>query len=302
MTARIPLHILFTLDCDAVALKRAARDVPRSWELSGRAIEGYCMRLLAAGFTPTLFLAHEAVAEHGPLLEELAGRGVELALLVHPPTMELGRFQQDFGTYSADDQHQIVDFAAERFADVLGARPRSVRTGKYSASDATYKVLYDLGFRQGSISRPGWNLPRLAVRWDGALHDVHYADATSRLAAGDLPFLELPLSTDPSQRHTDGMPYELIIDAGSLEALHLPVIEARLAAMEAAETPFRALCFSSGSHVDYYTDDNIHSRTLEALIDALLALADRYELAPVTLAGAHQRFRLLHTTGSALPE
>jgi hypothetical protein len=296
-----PLHIVFTIDCDAVALKRATRDTPRSWEHSGRAIEGYCTRLLAAGITPTLFLAHEAVAEHEPMLAELAARGVELGLLIHPPVMEMGRFRQDFGTYSAQDQRLIADFAAERFADVLGARPRSVRIGKYSASDDTFKVLYDLGFRQSSVSRPGWNIPRFAARWDGAPHDARYVHESSRLRAGDLPLLELPLSTDSAQRHVDGMPYDLLIEAGSLDALHAPVIEARLAAMEAAQTAFRTLCFSTTSNVDYYHDDNPHSRTLERLIDTVLALGDRYELAPVTLSGAHQRFRLLHSAGSAIP-
>lgn len=295
-----PLHILFTIDCDAVALKRATRDVPRSWEQSARAIEGYCTRLLAAGIPPTLFLAHEAAAEHEPMLAELTVRGVELGLLIHPPTMELGRFNQDFGSYSAQDQRLIADFAAERFADAVGARPRSVRAGKYSASDDTFRVLAELGFRQGSLSRPGWNLPRFAARWDGAPHDAHYAHESSRLRAGELPLLELPLSTDPQQRHVDGMPYELMIDAGSHDALHMPVIEARLAAMDAEQTPFRALCFTTTTNVDYYAD-NQHSSTLEQLIDTVLALSGRYELAPVTLAGAHQRYRLLHSAGAAIP-
>ena len=293
MTERPRLHIIFTMDCDVVALKRSARDVPHSWEQSARAIEGYCSRLLAAGFTPTLFLAHESAAEHSPLLEELAGRGVELGLLLHPPMMERGRFAKDLGAYSPEDQRLIADFAAERFADALGVRPRSVRSGKYSASDATYKVLYDLGFRQGSLSRPGWEIPRFATRWEGALPDAHYVDPASRLKPGSLPFFELPLSTDPQQRHVDGMPYELTVDAGTLDVLLWPVIEHRLAEMAAAGTPFRALCISSSNRPDYYDGDNQHSRTLDALIDAIAALEAEYNLVPVTLVGAHERFRSL---------
>jgi hypothetical protein len=301
MSERTPLHIIFTLDCDVVALKRGARDVPQSWEQSARAIEGYCERLLASGFPATLFLAHECAAEHGPLLEDLAGRGAELGLLLHPPMMELGRFKQDFGAYGPDDQRLIGDFAAERFADAVGVRPRSVRTGKHSASDTTYKVLYELGFRQGSLARPGWEVARFAARWQGAPADAHYVDPADRLRAGELPFFELPLSTDPSQRHADGTPYELTIEAGSLDALHRPVIEQRLAAMEAADAPFRALCISSCNRPRYYRDDDQHSRTLEALIDLVAALGSQYDLVPTTLSGAHERFRYLTRLTQSAP-
>jgi hypothetical protein len=293
MTDKNSLHIAFTIDCDTVALKHGARDVPRQWEQSARAIEGYCTRLMACGFAPTLFLAHEAAAEHAPMLEELAGRGAELGLLLHPPTMELGRFKQDFGSYNAEDQRLIANFAAERFADAIGVRPRSVRSGKYSASDATYKVLYDLGFRQGSLSRPGWEIPRFNVRWNGAPADPHYVDGSNRLRPGDLPFFELPLSTDPEHRHIDGMPYEMVIDAGSLDVLLRPVLEQRLAAMATGDTAFRAICISSSTRPDYWRDDDPHSVTLEALLDIILALGEQYELVPVTLTSAHQRFRAL---------
>ncbi|HWQ14539.1 MAG TPA: hypothetical protein VNL77_17205 [Roseiflexaceae bacterium] len=291
MTDRPALHIVFTMDCDVVALKRSARDVPHSWEQSARAIEGYCNRLLAAGFPPTLFVSHEAAAEHTPLLEELAGRGVELGLLLHPPMMELGRFSRNLGEYDAEEQRLIADYAAERFADAIGVRPRSVRSGKHSANDATFKVLYDLGFRQGSISRPGWDVPRFAARWHGAHPDAHYVHPADRLRPGDLPFFELPLSTDPSHRFLDGMPIELTVDSGAVDAVHRPVIEARLAAMEAGALAFRALCLSTSSRPDYYADTDQHTRTLEALIDELGALSSQYTIVPTTLAGAHERFR-----------
>ncbi|MEN9938150.1 MAG: hypothetical protein RLZZ387_4729 [Chloroflexota bacterium] len=291
MTERTPLHIAFTMNCDVVALRRGTRDVPQSWEQSARAIEAFCVRLTSAGYPVTLFLAHEAAAEHAPLLEEMAARGGELGLLLHPPTMELGRFKQDLGTYSAEDQRLIADFAAERFADALGSRPRSVRTGKHSASDTTFKVLYDLGFRQGSLSRPGWEIPRLGMRWRGAYPDAHYVDPADRLRPGELPFFELPLSTDPEQRQLDGMPYELTLEGGTLEALHRPVVERRLSDMAAAGTAFRALCLTASSRIPFFDDDSPHARTLDALLDLFDELASSYEIVPVTLTAAHERFR-----------
>jgi hypothetical protein len=297
MTDRIPLHIVFTMDCDSVALKHNSREVPRSWEQSARALEGYCSRLLAAGFPPTLFLAYECAAEHVPLLEELAGRGVELGLLVHPPMMELGRFKRNLGEYSPDEQRLIVDFAAERFADALGVRPRSFRAGKYSASDATFKVLYDLGFRQGSLSRPGWEIPKFAMRWGEAQANPRYTDAASRLRPGELPFFELPLSTDPSRRSLDGMPLDLTVDAGIFDDTHRVVIERRLSEMDADAAPFRALCLTTANRFDYFDGAGQPSKTLDALLAHLDELASQFEIVPTTLTGAHERFRRMRVEG-----
>jgi hypothetical protein len=294
MIDKPPLHVVFTLDCDSLALKANAREQPKSWTQSARAIEGYCTRLLAAGFPVTLFLAHEAAHEHMPLLDELSGRGCELALFVNPPVMEGGRFKRELGEFSTEDQRLILDYAAERFADTTGVRPRSIRIARFSASDATFKTLYDLGFRQGSISRPGWEIPRFAMRWANSYAFARYVNSDDRLRPGELPFFELPLTTDPAQRHVDGMPYELAVDAGSLDALLRPTLHAHLARLDANAPPFHALCITSGNRFDYYDNQNPHSHTLEALIDELLALKNKYEIVPLTLNGAHQRFRM-HT-------
>jgi hypothetical protein len=63
--------------------------------------------------------------------------------------------------------------------------------------------------------------------------------------------------------------------------------------MEREEVAFRALCITTSSRTDYYSDTEKHTQTLEAFLDHLEALADAYTIVPATLAGAHERFRTI---------
>lgn len=291
MPERITIHVLFTLDCESIAI-RAAKDGPRSWEQSARAIEGYCNRLLAAGFPATLFLAPQCVIEHTPLLEELADRGVELGLYLNPLQLDDGRYRSFLGSLPAQTQRDLIDRAAERFADAIGTRPRSFRPSKHSANADTYRLLYDLGFRQGSVAQPGFLLPRLGVEWEHVPHHPRYVDATNHEQVGDLPFLDVPVTTDPDQRQINNLPYELRVDAGSLDALHQPVVERAIERMDEDGVAFRTLCFTADNRPAYDKADDRHAETLEAILDYLETLGARYDIVPLTLAGAHERYRV----------
>lgn len=292
MNDKPPLHILFTMDCEPVT-RRAVKTGPKTWELSARAIEGFCDRLSSAGYPATLFVSAECAEAHGPLMEELLARGIELGLYVHPPTLDADRYTRHLGQYRAEEQHAIVEEAIDRTYDAVGIRPRSFRSGAFSASDATFPMLYQLGFRQGSLSIPGYDLPRDAVRWVGAEIDPHYVDSSDRLRAGTLPFLELPVTSDPNRLYRQGHPSDLRIENSSVEDWHRPLIEQHLERMASANVAFRTLCLYTESGLAYYQDDDRHSVTVEKLLDYFEELAERYELVPTTLAGAHQRFRQL---------
>jgi peptidoglycan/xylan/chitin deacetylase (PgdA/CDA1 family) len=297
MTTRLTIHVLFTLDCESIAI-RTAKEGPRSWEQSARAIEGYSNRLLRAGCPPTLFLSPQCAVEHTPLLEELAGRGAELGLYVNPLQAESGAYRNFLGTLPPDVQRRLIDEAAERFADAIGVRPRSFRPCKHSASDDTYRLLYELGFRQGSIAQPGFVLPRIGVDWEHVTHHPRYVDSHHHERAGDLPFLDVPVTTDPDQRQITNLPYELRIDAGTFAALHQPVIDRAIERMIEDAASFCALCFTSDNRPAYDNDEDKHSQTLEAILDYLEALRERHDLVPITLASAHDRFRSLrHMAG-----
>lgn len=278
------------MDCPPASTKWAP-DGPRTWELSARAIEGFCSRLLNAQQAATLFVSPRCAQEHGPLLEELVERGVEIGLQIHPPNLLDGRFKQPLGQYGAEDQHSLIELAAEQVQEAIGVWPKSVRAGNYSASDATYGVLYALGFRQGSLSLPGRSVPRQAAEWSQALPDPHYVDRENRLQDGSLPFLELPVTADATRQYRTGYPYDLCIETSTFEDWHHPIIEAQLQRMADANTVFRTLCIVTQNALPYHLDADRHAKTLEALISYIESLEEQYEIVPCTLSSAHERFR-----------
>lgn len=288
------LHIVFTLDCEDVADKSHPQG-PRSWELSGRAIEGFSTRVLNAGYKVTLFVGAECAAAHGPLFEEQHERGAELGLLVDPPRIENTRYSKRLGQYTATQQREIIMLEAARYEAVIDVQPRSFRSGLFSASDETFKLLYELGFRQGSLSNPGQDLPRMAASWINAPVDAHYVDSTNRLNVGTLPFLELPPTTDPNFDAKRGLPAQLRIEIGSVEEWLGPLVEAQLKRMETEQVAFRALCIGSATSFDYGRKAAA-GKTLDAFLDYLDTLRNHYEIVPVTLATAHERFRWIAAT------
>jgi hypothetical protein len=290
MTDRVPLHIIFTMDCGP-ASSRWAPNGPKTWEHSARSVEGFCSRLLNAGYAATLFLASECAEEHAPMLEELVSRGVEIGLHIHPPCMLDGRFKRRFGEYDEEDQRAFIEVGAETIHDAVGFWPKSFRPGCFSASDTTFQTLYSLGFRQGSVSAPGRDVAREHALWTNAIPDAHYVEASDRLRAGTLPFLELPITSDAKRFYRTGYPYELNIEISSFEEWHRPLIDAQLERMAAEHVVFRSLCIYTTNVIAYHSNDDKHSQTLEAMIDYFDTLSEHYEIRPVTLAGAHQFFR-----------
>jgi hypothetical protein len=285
------LHVLFTMDCEPAATKWAP-DGPKHWELSARSIEGFCSPLMNAGFLPTLFMAPRCADEHAPMLEELAGRGAEIGLQVHPPNMLDGRFKRMLGDYGAEDQRALIESASDDFTAALGFRPRSFRSGRFSANDNTFGILYELGFRQGSLSLPGRQVVRYAADWEGAAQEPHYTDRNDRLRVGSLPFLEVPVTSDPTQTFRPGYPYELGIETGPFKGWHYEIIESQLARMAAEVVPFRTLCFYTGNTLPYHDSSLRFAQTIDALLDYLFeTVSQTHEIVPVTVAGAHERYR-----------
>lgn len=290
MTTRPRLHVAFTMDCRPVANGRA-RDRPPTWELSSRSIEGYANAVLHAGFLPTLFLSPECADQHGPMLEELADRGAELALLVDPRTMLSTSYKHPLGKFKEDEQRQIIETCTEQVRGALGVRPRSFRSGGFSANDSTFKAAYDVGFRQGSISCPGRNIGKDIANWSGAPLDAGYVDPDNRHATGTLPFLNLPITTDETQRYSRGIPFEMCLENGNVEAYHKPIIEHTLNRRLGGQgAGFLALCCYTLNTNFYFDPENVHRCTLEDLLDYLEVLSRDYDVTPVTLVSAHAQF------------
>jgi len=283
------------MDCHPAAT-RSAPEGPQSWGQSASAIDGFCNRVLTAGYAASLFLAPRCAGEHEPLVEEMASAGVEVGLFVQPQTMYGRGFSRFLGQYRREEQYAIVAAAVEEFQDVVGHRPQSVRPAMYSASDDTFGVLFEHGFRQGSVSSPGRRVTKHGAIWTAAAQDPHYVDPRSRLRSGDLPFFEIPLTTDATQER-GGLSPELAIENGTFTQWHKPLIDAQLQRMEAENVSFRCLCFVTRNCFGYHVDDDQRSRTLDSVIQYLDSLGERYEVTPTTIAGAHAFYRTGLTPG-----
>jgi hypothetical protein len=291
MAARPTLYVLFTMNIEPPG-GRNVQDGPPSWSVSAQAIDGFATRLLRAGFPPTMFIAPICATEHDPLLEEVGRRGAELALFLHPPHLGDGRFNKTLGQYHAADQRDLIDYAAERFADVFGHRPRSFRSGMFSASDETFQILYDLGFHQSSISEPGRALTNRAAEWTDTLLDPHYVNASHRKQAGDLRLLEIPVTSEPERELIRGIPPALQIESGTFSDMLQPLLRGRIERFEREQVGLPTLCFYTSNRFDYYTASEKQTQSLEAIIDMLLdEIAEHYTIAPVTAAGFHEVYR-----------
>ncbi|MDZ4722158.1 MAG: hypothetical protein SH847_27155 [Roseiflexaceae bacterium] len=295
MAEKPHLHVLFTINCPPPGV-RANPDSPRTWEHSARAIEGFCVRTVRAGYPPTLFAASACVDEQAPLFDDVVRRGAEVGLFLHPPEIGDGRFSRYLGQYSVEDQRSLIEYSAEKITSTLGLRPRSFRSGFFSASNVTFRQLFELGFRQGSLSEPGRRIASREAVWDGAIADPHYINPEDRLRAGTMPFLEIPVTTNPAEELARGMPHALQIEAGNVDALLQPTIERHLARMQREDVAFRVLCITTSTRIDYYSDSEKHTQTLEKLFDWLETLAETHTMVPVTAALAHERFRVLRRT------
>lgn len=294
MTDRTPLHVVFTMDCQP-ASQRGAPDGPKSWNLSARAIDAFCGVLHDAGYPATLFFTPSAALMHEPLIADMRSAGADIGLYVQPQSLEGGRYTRHLGQYGPDDRRSIIMLAMRQLRDITGERPRSVRSALHSASDATFSVLASLGFRQGSISSPGRRVAKHGAVWTGAERHPHYASSASRLACGDLAFLEVPVTTDADQTR-DAIAPDLVLEHSAFADWHQPLIARQLQRMDEQQIPFRALCLVTSNIVAYHEPKDRPRKTLDALLDYLADLErgpSRYVIQPATLSSIHAHYRAM---------
>ncbi len=289
MNDRDTLYVLFTMDC-LPAVRKATEGGPKTWEISARSIESFCTQLHAAGYPVTLFASPDCAEEHSPLLEELTDAlDAELGLYVSPKLATDGQYKRYLGAYGEEEQREIVKIAMDRFMDAMERRPQSFRSAEFSASDDTFGVLYSLGFQQGSVSAPGRQVAKYQAVWVGAPTTPHYPSRDDRLQEGDLPFLEVPVTTDPD-RVVGGVSAELCVDTGKFETWHRQIIERHLESLEAQDTAFKLLCLFTRNGSAYHQRSAQPAENLARILDHLESLRESYEIAPVTLFDAHQHY------------
>jgi hypothetical protein len=270
------------MDCERIA-RESPPGGPQDWGLSERAITGFCRRLLDADMPPTLFITPECGQYHQTLFRDLATAGVELGMHLHPQSFGDLSHTKYLGEYDAARQKELIGLGLAMLTEAFGTRPTSFRPGNFSANNDTFGILTELGFRQGSVSDPGRNSPQFAAVWVGAAPDVHWANRADKLKPGNLPFLEVPETTDLTKNHANGFPYELRIESGPFDSWQRPILDQALARMEREAVPLPTLCLFTHNYFEYGKDDTPQRQTLDQLIRHFDVLRDNYELTPATL-------------------
>jgi hypothetical protein len=205
MNTPLTVSVLVTMDVEPVK-QEANWTGPEDVATSERLTLAYRELAGSHGFPVSFFIHPEAAELHAELFRDFAADGDCLGLHLHPTRFEYPRYSFEFGYYSAAEQREMLIRARANWAATLGQAPLYFRPGAFSANDATFQVLADLGFRGGSLSIPGRIWPQRYCIWAGAELDPHRAGESFRQVAGESAFANVPLSVDTSSPvTTNGM-------------------------------------------------------------------------------------------------
>jgi peptidoglycan/xylan/chitin deacetylase (PgdA/CDA1 family) len=268
----------------------------RDWDLGENSVRGFVERLGREGWPTTLLVVPAAAARYRRVLRDLAGSGTELGLHIHP--QDLG-YEEHLGTYSGEEQIEILRAAMKQWEDAIAGRPCSFRPGNFSANDATFPALEALGFRQGSVSSPERKMTSLSAVWTGAPKDAHWAHRANRLLAGNSTFLEVPVTVDWETMIWGGQTaLELRIETVDGRA-HGYTVRKNIRRMLADQVTPMALVAITHNFFDYTSSTEFRSITLGEIIQGMKEAAEEngVELRGVTL----EEFRKVYVseTGSA---
>lgn len=199
------IKVVLTMDCEPTTqTSHPSATGPGDWDAGERAVSGYFDIAGEYGFPVTYFIHPEAAQAQAGMFDDLEARGACLGLHMHPWKYSLWRyggrrFLSHYGGLSESEQLTLLSEALALWHDAIGHRPDYFRPGTFSANDAIFRVLNELGFRGGSCTAPGRVLPEMQAIWTGAEPDPHRADAHFRQAVGKLDFVNMPLSADVSR-------------------------------------------------------------------------------------------------------
>lgn len=193
------LFVSFTMDAERIAGK-CPTGGPPSWEFAEKSVRDYCGLLGSRGYPVTFFILPDTAEQQSSLFRDVARDGHECAMHFHAQSWRDNYLSPDdwqyLGGYPPDVQEPILRDARDQWADAIGHMPAAFRPGNCSANDATYGILESLGFTCGSVSIPGRCKASFYAIWTDADRTVHRANHAFRMVAGDLDFVEVPITTD----------------------------------------------------------------------------------------------------------
>ena len=280
MVAREDIFIIFTMDCERVR-RYSPPGGPETWELSERAIRGFSEVMEENGLLATFFIVPETAERHRALWLDLMSRGFELAVHYHPQSFRGGEWKDYLGGYSYQEQKSQLREVIKDWTRALGIKPESFRPGNVSANDDTFRVLYELGFRQGSVSVPERNLPEYKAVWVGANPYPHHTSPSNRLIEGDMDFFEVPITIDRERRVWQGKdPLELRVEFAGLED-HVETIEKWIRHLTETDIPIKHLVVITHNFFDYSDDSGEMRKRLEGIARYAYEISEEYGLNPV---------------------
>ncbi len=288
--------LLFSIQVDCESTQHALRDPA----LGERATRGLGQLFAETGTKGTFFVIPGDLAVHPALYRELRGQGHEIGLHVHPAESGHGEF---LGVAGPEEQRAILAEAIDAFAQAMGGPPKSFCPGYFSANDATFGILEELGFTHGAVSCPTRNLPQCAAVWGPSSLDPRYAHRYNRMLDGGVDFVDLPVTVDPDSRMWGGgQPLDLrveLVDAKN----HFYTIDKAVRRQLAAGTPVKQLHALTHNVFDYSEPKNFRRETYAGMVAAARAIAEREKLAfqGATLAEVAAAFRAAVPFASAAP-
>ena len=284
------VHVLFTMDCEPAAADvtpyalEMSGSGPPDYEASERSIRAYVATLEARGFPATLFAHPEVAVANRDLLLELQDGGACLGLHVHPYKLRGGEYRYDLGAYEATRQREILRKAVSVWEGALGQKPLYFRAGYFSANDATFGVLQELGLRGGSLSNPGRVLPEHCSVWAGAEPYPHRAHLGFRQIVGDSDFVEIPVSVAFRRPFRKGEAREVGYEWPYVPASkydHRAVVKDILERVVADSAQCGTIVADTHNDQDYSDPDHPASVNLAVILDAIASRCAELRLRPV---------------------
>lgn len=279
-------NVYFACKIDCEATQQSINDT----QLGERATRGFAEVLEKENLLGTFLAIATDLEASRELYVDLAERGHEIGLHVHPA--DLG-YEEFLGIYGPDDQQKILLQAADRFAQVMGYRPKAVDIGYHSANDYTYQILNDLGFTHGNLSQPSRILPECASVWAGAQADIHYTSAFNRLLPGELNLIDIPCINDPQSRIWGGKhPQDLKVESVDAKN-HWYTIKKAIDRQIKKDVPTKYIMIQTHNVFDYSDPKNFRRETLEKVIQHTknIIASVNYNFKGVTLKELADQYR-----------
>ncbi|MCM8822517.1 MAG: polysaccharide deacetylase family protein [Candidatus Omnitrophica bacterium] len=241
----------------------------------------------------TFFVIPGDIKKHKNIYAELLQAGYEIGLHLHPGTHG---FNEYCGLYGPEQQETIIIQALDEFCQNFGRKPDAFSMGYASANDYTYPALKKIGFSHGTCSIPGRILPECASIWAGAPLFIHYAHPYNRCLAGNLDFVEIPITVDWESRMWSGKhPLDLRVELVDSKN-HSYTIEKSIKRQIEEKVPVKIIRALTHNIFEFDNPENFRRQTLEGMIGDFKNICEkmRYNYEITTCLKVATEFRKLN--------